>query len=90
MPRYFFHVHSAKGITRDQVGQEFPGVEAARAEALKALQNLPEAKAEKVAEASLLIEIADQTGNTVANVPLPAGARYPSGRELEGEDNDLA
>jgi hypothetical protein len=91
MPRYFFHVYSSNGVARDKAGQDLPDAEAAKTEALRALQEMHGAKAEKVASQSLLIEIADEAGTTVANVPLPAGERFPSGHGPEDdEDNNLA
>lgn len=39
MPRFFFHLHNAVNI-RDEVGQEFPSLDAARSEATRACRAL--------------------------------------------------
>jgi hypothetical protein len=90
MPRYFFHVHTSEGVTRDQAGQDLPDVERARAEVLRAIEGLDGERAKAAAETSLLIEITDQAGNTVANVALPAGTQSPSEKNPEEDENDLA
>jgi hypothetical protein len=89
MPRFFFHIHTAKGVTRDEEGQILPDVDAARAEALKAITSLPGRTAAVAAQESILIEIADEAGQTLLNVPLPAGAEAPSAATIE-DQNDLA
>jgi hypothetical protein len=89
MPRYFFHVHTAEGITRDETGQVLSDVDAARDSALKAVRNLSGKAATAVAGQSMLIEIVDEAGQTLLNVPLPAGATTPTDTAIEDE-NDLA
>lgn len=89
MPRFFFHVHTAQGVTRDEKGLILPDVDAARVEALRAIESLPGRTAAVAARESILIEIADEAGQTVLNVPLPAGAETPSEAVIE-DQNDLA
>jgi hypothetical protein len=89
MPRFFFHVHTAQGVTRDEKGLILPDVDAARVEALRAIEDLPGRTAAVAARESILIEIADEAGQTVLNVPLPAGAETPSEAVIE-DQNDLA
>jgi hypothetical protein len=89
MPRYFFHVHTAEGITRDETGQVLPDIDAARESALNAVQGLSGEAAAVVVRQSVLIEIVDETGQTLLNLPLPAGAESPSDTAIEDE-NDLA
>jgi hypothetical protein len=89
VPRYFFHIHSQKGTTRDFEGQDLPDAESAREEALKAIGELSGDVAAKLAATSMLIEITDETGRTILNLALPAGEATPDDGDASGE-NDLA
>ena len=40
MPRYYFDVHDAQGVHRDEVGLEFPDMDAAILEARRALADM--------------------------------------------------
>ena len=40
MPRFFFDIHDGKNFTPDDVGVELEGLEAAKAEAKKALPDI--------------------------------------------------
>ena len=74
----------------DEAGHDLPDIEAAKAEVLRALQGLEGAREKAALDESMLIEIADEDGQTVANVPLPAGSLHPSTQGSEDEGNDLA
>src|SRR4051812_14158786 len=91
MPRFFFHVHSAKGVTRDEVGQLLSNIDTAREEASKAVRELTGDVASTVARESMLIEVTDEAGKTIFNLPLPAEAssRIPKSDDPLDE-NDLA
>lgn len=66
MPRYFFHVREGSDISRDTEGQELPGVEEARREAINASREI---LGEKLLHGGSLnhrtIEISDETGHVV-------------------------
>lgn len=66
MPRYFFHVREGSSLSRDEEGQELPGADAARREAISATREM---LGEKLLHGGSLnhrsIEIADATGHIV-------------------------
>jgi hypothetical protein len=68
MPRYFFHIRDKNSFKSDEVGQEFPDLEAARAEALRDAKELWSDLSRDVARETAVIEIADETGETVLTV----------------------
>ena len=70
MPRYFFHVQDSDGeVSRDCEGQELPGLESARAEAISANREM---LGERLLHGGSLnhrkIEIADERGEILARI----------------------
>jgi hypothetical protein len=71
MPRFFFHIQAPdKGLSRDELGLDFPDVETARREAVRAAQDL-----ERVFAAcgqyphDYAIEVENDTGAVVFRLP---------------------
>ena len=66
MPRYFFHIRDGADLSRDTEGQDFPGVEAARQEAIRSSREM---LGELLLHGGSLnhrqIEITDETGHVV-------------------------
>ena len=66
MPRYFFHIRDGANISRDDEGQHFTGVEAARREAIRSSREM---LGERLLHGGSLnhrqIEITDETGHVV-------------------------
>lgn len=66
MPRYFFHIRDGADLSRDNEGQDFAGVEAARQEAVRSSREM---LGERLLHGGSLnhrqIEITDETGHVV-------------------------
>ena len=84
MPHYYFHVRSLSGdISRDTEGQDLPGLDAARNEAVSAGREL---LGERLLHGGAIdgrrIEITDEAGNALATVSVDdvlfQGGRYRS------------
>lgn len=69
MPRFFFHLHD-DGVAHDDEGRELADIEAAKREGIKGGREL---MCEQLRNGSLvlnhLIEVEDESGNTVATIP---------------------
>jgi hypothetical protein len=68
VPRYFFNARNENGLSRDEEGLDLPDVEAARAEALKAAQQLWGDLSGHTARNNMAIEITDEAGQTILTV----------------------
>src|SRR5215210_2057106 len=91
MPHFFFNIRTENGLTKDEEGQVLPDLEAARDEALKTVRELHGDLASAVAQASMLIEITDETGEILSTLPLPAGKENADDEETDAfQGNDLA
>ncbi|TFI60118.1 hypothetical protein E2493_02410 [Sphingomonas parva] len=79
MPRYFFHLYNAIGITRDEEGQELPSVEAARASAVKVIRDILR---DEIGSGALgiggRVVIADEASAIVGTVPFGEAVRIDS------------
>ena len=71
MPRYYFHVHDGDSLDQDRSGADLANIHEARTEAVKVacdlchlLDDLPPG-----ALNNMVIEVADDTGQTVLTVP---------------------
>ena len=63
MPRYFFHVREIGNFIEDEEGRDLPGLEVARAEALKGARSIISDDVSKgVIDLSSAIEVADSAG----------------------------
>jgi hypothetical protein len=72
VPRYFFDARSENGLSRDEEGLDLPDLEAARAEALKAAEQL---WGDLSADTSqMAIEITDEAGQTILTVSFTEAA----------------
>ncbi len=67
MPRYYLHIRNGLDFEEDPDGSELPDITAAHTEALIVAQELAAAVPEF--DGDTLIEIADETGQTVLLVP---------------------
>ena len=71
MPRYYFHVHDGDSLDQDHSGMDLANIHEARTEAVKAAcdlchlwDDLPPGVLN-----NMVIEVADETGQTVLIVP---------------------
>lgn len=70
MPRYYLHIIDGRTV-RDEEGQEFAGLEDARAEAVAGARSIMrEALWEGRLPLNECIQVADENGTVVATVPL--------------------
>jgi len=80
VPRYFFDLFEDEQSTRDQVGSDFPDLEAATADAARALV---EYARDMVTHAGNIVPVAfhirNEAGVTVINVKLELSARLAPG-----------
>lgn len=62
MPRYFFDVHDKQGVHRDEVGLDFPDMDAAILEARRALADMTRESliADNTTDLSILIRDGDE------------------------------
>lgn len=65
MPRYFFDIVDAKGVQRDEEGQNFPDAQAAGDEALIALLDIAREQVLSRQGASLRIEIRNDKDGSI-------------------------
>jgi hypothetical protein len=65
MPRYFFDFRDADGLFRDEEGQEMPGPEAARREAIRAAGGVALDIAGKGFDSELTVEVRDHAGSVL-------------------------
>ena len=76
MPRFYFHIRDEDTLIEDHEGSDLPDLEAARVEALKDARSI---LAEKVKHGQIIdgqrIEIVDDTGEVVAELPMRAAIR---------------
>lgn len=88
MPRFFFHVRDGADLSRDEEGQEFPDLEAARHEAVNTNREM---MSERILHGGSLdqcrIEIADETGH-VADVVSASEVLLKHG-QLQSYDDDV-
>jgi hypothetical protein len=88
MPRFFFHVRDGDDLSRDEEGQEFPDVEAARREAVSSNREM---LSERILHGGSInhrqIEIADETGHVV-EVVSTSEVLFRHGR-LQSYDDDV-
>jgi hypothetical protein len=78
MPRYFFHLVAPDGRSEDEIGSEFPGVEAAYLAAYQAALEIGiEMLRERHDPAQHHFEIADADGQALMDLPF-AEAMQPS------------
>jgi hypothetical protein len=75
MLRFFFHVRDESEFTRDDEGQLFPDLKAARAEALRAIEVLTADLPPDFAERDIAFEITDERGPIVLTLPLRPAER---------------
>ena len=69
LPRYFFHIVDGRTV-RDEEGQDFPGLEEARAEAIGGARSIKrEAHWEGRLPLNERIEVADENGTVLFTVP---------------------
>jgi hypothetical protein len=71
MPRYFFNVRDGFELDMDDEGVEFPDLEAARAEALAAVEELRDEFTAEVVHVEL--EVSDESGRKLLTLPLSRG-----------------
>jgi hypothetical protein len=77
MPRYYFHVHGPRDRLRDEVGVVLPDVEAAWYQAVRSARDLIRADVQIGCPFDeQAIEIADEKGRPLEQVPLKDVARY--------------
>jgi len=77
MPRYYFHVHGPRDRLRDEEGVVLPDVEAAWYQAVRSARDLIRADVQLgCAYEEQAIEIADDKGRPLSQVPLKDVARY--------------
>lgn len=69
MSRYHFHLQNGGGFVEDEEGRELPGVEAARAEAVKDIRSIiSEEVREGVVDLRGRLEVVDGDGTPVLTV----------------------
>jgi hypothetical protein len=77
MPRYYFHVHGPKDRLRDEEGLVLPDVEAAWYQAVRSARDLIRADVHLGCRfEEHAIEIADDRGRPLDQLPLKDVARY--------------
>jgi len=77
MPRYYFHLHGPGDRLCDEEGVVLPDVEAAWYQAVRSARDLIRAEVESGCRfEEQTIEIADQEGRPLNQVPLSEVARY--------------
>jgi hypothetical protein len=60
MPRFYFHICNGNGFTEDEEGREFPDLEAARSEAVRAARDIMASEVRSgMLDLSSFIEIED-------------------------------
>jgi hypothetical protein len=66
MPRYYFHIRDAEGMSRDEEGTELPNLDSARREARASARDLivDSMKSRKIVEGQTL-EIMDSLGRLI-------------------------
>ena len=88
MARFFFHVRDGSDLSRDEEGQDFPDIEAARREAVCSNREM---LGERILHGGALnhrqIEIADETGQIVG-VVRAADVLFKQG-EFQSYDDDV-
>jgi hypothetical protein len=79
MPRYYLHIRSKDGLSKDLQGEELPNIEAAQAAALRVIRRIRASKlwGQLLPEAhrQMAIEIADETDQTLLIVPFARSKR---------------
>lgn len=71
MPRYYFHIRDARGISRDDEGTDLPDLEAARQEAKASARDLiADAMKSRKEVADLMLDIVDEAGVPVETLPV--------------------
>jgi hypothetical protein len=66
MPRFYFHVCNGTGFVQDEEGQEFPDLEAARAEAIRSARSIMSSEVHRgILDLSSFIEIEDEQSRHV-------------------------
>ena len=70
MPRFFFHIRSnGQGWSRDELGLDFPNVEIARREALRAAEDLESVFASRGQDPrDHAVEVEDESGEIVLHL----------------------
>jgi hypothetical protein len=77
MPRYYFHLQGPKDRLRDEEGLVLPDVEAAWYQAVRSARDLIRAELQiGCPYDEQMIEIADEKGQPLEQVPLREVARY--------------
>lgn len=80
MPSYFFHIHDAGEIIRDEEGSVLPDVQSARTEAIQSARDI---LAEHVRAGDVVdgrrFEVADETGKVLFVVPFADLVRLHEG-----------
>lgn len=77
MPRYYFHLNSPGSLLRDEEGMVLPDPEAAWFQAVRSAREMIRAELHLgTSWEGQAIEIADDAGAPVAQVPLTEIARY--------------
>jgi hypothetical protein len=81
MPRYYLHIRSKDGLSKDPQGEVLPDIETALAAALRVIRRIRASKlwSQLLPEAQrqMAIEIADETGQTVLIIPFCGGKVQP-------------
>jgi hypothetical protein len=69
MPRYYFHVRSCDGLSKDEEGAEFPDAESAREEGeAGAREILADILKRNASADSRIMEVTDEDGGVVAKI----------------------
>jgi hypothetical protein len=83
MPRFFFHVRDESAFTSDEEGQQFPDLEAARLDALKAIEMLSADLPLDVAQRGIAFEITNERGQVVLTLPFRKADVPDTGRTAQ-------
>jgi C4-type Zn-finger protein len=70
VPRYFFEIHDGEHFTSDYVGIELDGLEAAKAEAKKALPDIAKDKMPDGDRRDFTVIVKDEVGHEVLRAKL--------------------
>ena len=78
MPRFFFDIHDGKNFTSDRQGMELEGLEAAKAEAKKALPDIVRAALPDGDRRDFTVDVKDAAGQIVWRVTLSLVVESPA------------
>ncbi|MFL5332786.1 MAG: DUF6894 family protein [Geminicoccaceae bacterium] len=87
MQRFFFHVRDDSDFTRDDEGQEFPSLEAAHQDAIRAIARLSADLPPDFRRTDIAFEITDAAGDILLTVPFTTArdrVLKPAGQIVQG------